>query len=62
MFVFVFSDEDLYRGAEELSASQDTAAGILPPCLSNYGRQLNNAQCSIRHRSTLFVPGGNLKI
>lgn len=30
----LFSDEDLYRGAEELSASQDNGAGTLPPCQS----------------------------
>lgn len=29
-----FSDEDLYRGAEELTASQDNGAGFLPPCQS----------------------------
>lgn len=30
----LFSDEDLYRGAEELTASQDNGAGFLPPCQS----------------------------
>lgn len=30
----LFSDEDLYRGAEELAASQDNGAGFLPPCQS----------------------------
>lgn len=35
MRLFVlFSDEDLYRGAEELTASQDNGAGFLPPCQS----------------------------
>lgn len=33
-FSILFSDEDLYRGAEELSASQDNGGGTLPPCQS----------------------------